>query len=712
MTLREQLIQTGRALLGREAPQEVIKEVKAEVEKQVGGFFVDYFRGDMSSETRVSSKLLNANKGWVYRNTDVIAKEVSGIEFELFTTRVVGNQIELRPITTHPILDALDKFNEFTDAGSGFYTTEAHRLLAGNCYWYVEGKAPNVKAIYLLQPDKVEIKLGNVKAGQAVIQNYKYETTIKGQRISETYDPDDIIHHKIPNPNNYFKGLGKVEVAADDIDLDWMAIEANKKIFQRGLIGNFVLTQEKSMTDDQRKQLRAELTTSYAGLNNAFKIPILSGGLKPETIQMTNKDMEFLKQQEWVRDKISSIWGNPKSLITTDDVNRANAEATLLNWKQTTVRQEMKQITDTLNEFLVSKFGKGLILGFKDLVPEDDAKNDDRATNLKGAGVITRNEARELAGYEAVEGGNDFPEPFSPLKPDTEVPKSLKHVNYNKYFRRMGHYKRIDEFIRLKKAAKPLARKIVKQRKAKAKEMPPLKPDTKTYYDKQIQIVEVAEKILQNRIQTFIEKLVRKGLSEVPSEIKEVQSKQLFDDDEEIVRASIEFYPILESVAQAAGDNAMDLIKQSRPYVMTAYRQKIKERVELFTKSMVETDRDKLIDIIADGVRNGEGVPQIRQNITEFFKDYSKSQAERITRTEVLSVSNRAALDAWEQSGVVEGKEWLTAGDPCPECSPYDGKVIYDLGGNFYSIENEFDDGDPPLHPNCRCVVLPIVAEG
>lgn len=708
MTVRARLSLIGRALRGEQPVQEVIKEAKQSEKSYTTGFFLDYFKGDqLSSETRVSSKVLKANKGWVYKNTDVIAKEVSGIEFELFTTRIVGQEIQFNPVTSHAVLDLLDRFNEFTDASSGFYTTEAHRLLTGDSFWYLKGSGPNIEGIYPLPPDKIEVILGKPTAGQAIVQGFKYEDTIKGQRIEQTYKPEEIIHHKIPNPNNYYRGLGKVSVAADDIDTDWMAIEANKKMFQRGLIGSFVLTTENGMTPEQRQQLRAELTSTYGGIDNAFKIPVFSGGLEPKTIQLTNKDMEFIAQQTWVRDKISSIWGNPKSIITTDDVNRANADATILNWKQTTIRQEMKAITDTLNEFLVPRFGEALILGFKDPVPEDDTEDIEKAKSLKSAGIITRNEARELVGYAPVKGGDEFPEPFNPLAAGAQVPKSLRYVNYNKFFRKNGYYKKIQDFAEVKAAAKPIAKEMVKGKKKIARQ----NVDIVNYYEKQLHIVEAAELIFRQKVEKFIDRLVKKAMAEVPNEINQIQSKQLFDEEDELTRAVLDFTPILSEVAINSGNQALQLIDSSKPYILLDFRNQIRQRVELFAASMIDTDKNKLIDIITEGVRQGQSVPDIRRNINETFEEYTKMQAERITRTEVLRVSNQAALDAWDQSGVVEGKEWLTAPGADAECEQYNGRTVMNLSGNFYSPDNEFEDGDPPIHPNCRCVVIPIVAD-
>lgn len=135
MTLRERLRTIGLAARGNLPVKEIIKE--AQTKAYTSGFFVDYFKPDsgLSTETRVSSRILEANKGWVYRNNDVIAKQVSTIEFELFTSRVVGQDIVLNPITTHPLLDALDRFNEFTSSSDGFYVTQSHKKLSGDAFW-------------------------------------------------------------------------------------------------------------------------------------------------------------------------------------------------------------------------------------------------------------------------------------------------------------------------------------------------------------------------------------------------------------------------------------------------------------------------------------------------------------------------------------------------------------------------------------------------
>jgi phage portal protein BeeE len=175
------------------------------------------------------------------------------------------------------------------------------------------------------------------------------------------------------------------------------------------------LTTDKSLTDEQLKRLKAEMNASYTGASNAYKTMILGGGLKPEDISYSNKDMQFLDQLEWYRDKLMIGFGNTKaSLGMIDDVNRASHESSLVEWKRNTVQPDMNAIVNTLNEFLVPEFGTNLVLGYCDPVPEDRTDDVSEAQTLYAAGVMTLNEARALIDLEEIEGGETVKQPVVP----------------------------------------------------------------------------------------------------------------------------------------------------------------------------------------------------------------------------------------------------------------------------------------------------------
>lgn len=75
----------------------------------------------------------------------------------------------------------------------------------------------------------------------------------------------------------------------------------------------------------------------------------------------------------------------------------------------------------------------------------------------------------------------------------------------------------------------------------------------------------------------------------------------------------------------------------------------------------------------------------------------TQAQAERLFRTETSRFFSEAAHDSYKQAGL-KNFEFLAEASACEVCSSLDGRV-YDI-----------DAGTPvPVHPNCRCTILPII---
>lgn len=389
-----------------EPPKKLAKEKIFDI---LGGF-LDFSNNKLSNEKTISTKILQANKGWVYRNNDVIAQEVSKIEFELYTVGISNGEIVYNEIESHPLLDLLDRPNMETQKSDSMYIIQSHKKLAGDAFWLKIRNGRQVVGLRTLPPDKIRLNLQSPTPDDpTVIASYQYIDVINGQKIDITYDPRDIVHFKKPNPNNPFRGIGAVEAFAETIDLDNLTSETTKKFFQNGAITNFVLSTESKINDDQLKRLKAEMRSTYEGASNAYKAMILGGGLKPVNISYSNKELEFLAQLEWYRDKIMVGFGNTKaSLGLVDDVNRASFDGSYASWLKSTVKPDMESIVNTLNEFLVPEFGSNLVLGFCDPIPEDRADDVQEAQDLFKAGVITRNEARGIIELEPVDGGDEF----------------------------------------------------------------------------------------------------------------------------------------------------------------------------------------------------------------------------------------------------------------------------------------------------------------
>lgn len=728
------------------------------------GGFLQFTRGGLSDEKTISHKILEANKEWVYRNNDVIAQEVSKIKFQLFGVSLKGGEIIYDEIQEHPVLDLLDKFNSTTTRMDGIYTTQSHKKLTGDAFWLLDKNGKGIDNIFVLPPDKIELILGNPTDSTAdLVEGYLYKDVIDGKQIEVTYNRDQIIHFKKPNPKNPFRGYGAVEAIAETIDADNLTNLTQRNFFDKGAISNFVLTTDAKLTQDQIKRLRAEFRAMYSGAKNAFTTMIFGNGLKPSPVGFSNKDMEFISLLEWYRDKIMIGFGNTKASIgIVDDVNRSSYDGSYAGWLRSTVKPDMDSIVATVNEFLVPLYGKNLVLGYEDPVPEDSAEDVTQAIAMKQAGIIKINEAREMMGLDAIEGGDifapagplltpdnptpadpnaDMPpkDPKKPKNPGNEdpnaednkkvfrnfrakqkksnVPAALAHLDLNAILRKRKMFTELRINREFKEAAKPMIRQMLQGRKADEPRIHAqfTNEQVNGYYEKQIQLVDILEKRFEGAVLNLLARVQKDALHNLDNEVNTTKAlkrymakKELFDEEDLKVAAQLDLTPILMQELILAGQEAYRLIGSDDTYLPYKVADVVKQNVDLFATSMLETDKKVLANIISEGIANGNSIPEIRSSIQEKFEQYSKVQAERITRSEVMRVSNLGAEDAFMQSGVVEAKQWLVAPDACPICAPLNGKIVK-LGAEFYDGKNEFENGNPPRHVSCRCVLIPIV---
>jgi SPP1 gp7 family putative phage head morphogenesis protein len=115
-----------------------------------------------------------------------------------------------------------------------------------------------------------------------------------------------------------------------------------------------------------------------------------------------------------------------------------------------------------------------------------------------------------------------------------------------------------------------------------------------------------------------------------------------------------------------------------------------------------ETTREGIANLTAQATADGWSNSDLADALTEAF-DFSEDRADMIARTETAFADIAGNQALYRESGMVEKLRWIVADeDPCDECV---GKGDADI--NVDAGEDEL----PPLHPNCRCDVVPILPE-
>ena len=126
---------------------------------------------------------------------------------------------------------------------------------------------------------------------------------------------------------------------------------------------------------------------------------------------------------------------------------------------------------------------------------------------------------------------------------------------------------------------------------------------------------------------------------------------------------------------------------------------------EEVTKVTVATQR-MVQQKVTEWIGSGEPLKELERSL---LPEFGKVRAKRIAVTEVTNAYAGGQLEAFKESGVVDMKEWRTAGsDVCPICVALDSKQV-PLDAMFVSDYDGSMHERPPAHVNCRCYIQPVV---
>jgi hypothetical protein len=163
-----------------------------------------------------------------------------------------------------------------------------------------------------------------------------------------------------------------------------------------------------------------------------------------------------------------------------------------------------------------------------------------------------------------------------------------------------------------------------------------------------------------------------------------------------------------------------------------------------FAEGVIGTSERELADLLQTAQREGWSIPDMEGAIGDLFDGWMDGRPpsrvadwvgerqprwrrELIARTETIRSSGAGINKLFGQWGV-EYKEWLTTQDDrtCPWCREMNGKMIptngtfweqgskmtLQVGGKLQSLSFGYGKVDfPPLHPACRCCLLPYKPE-
>ncbi len=635
------------------------------------------------------------NVGWVFACVQRISSAIADTEWIL-----KKNDGEDSVVANHSLLDLLNFVNPFHTGMEMMEQTQTFIDLVGEVFWLVlKDRAGRPSEIWVINPNKMKV----VPSKKDYIAGYVYENAEQ----SIPLETEDVIHIKMPNPTNPYRGMSAVASIMQDVDAEKFSSQYNKAFFQNSAQPSGVISFEGTLSDTQYDRLKYQWQQSHQGVSNAHKIAILEGGADWRDTGVTQRDMQFKELRLMNRDVILGAFGMPLSILgISETVNRANAESSEYTFARWVVRPRLQRIRAKLNEQFVPLFNeKNLKLDYNDPVPQNVERDLAVANQAFQAGYITRNEARVRLGLEPVGNGDIFLTPLASM-------------------------------------GEPLQRGLLQKAN--------ITPEPK--------VLDTATILKENRWKSFIdsqkplqqesENTIYEFLQEQEKSIAKFIEGRVKDNgrwESEIGNLEIEWrdktaamiYPIIEKAFTIGGktteENITDRVnrleqrnytaKQDAPTFQYSFNAAspsslatMRNRSSVVASVMSKSTFVKVRKTVIAGVISGQGATNIAATLVASKVLSSRKKANMVARTETLGAINSGNVESAEQSKVVKEKEWITTLDGSERDShaDMDGTRIginelFDVEGDKMSAPT--NGADPEQNINCRCTILEVIDE-
>lgn len=673
---------------------------------------------DMSTAELVKSY---GEIGWLYACVTKRAEAVASADLHLYRLDSESNQVEL---FDHPLLKLLEKPNPFTTGYKLDMLTGIFMDLAGEAFWIVERdnrgrpiELWSVNPAYMwVCPDR-----------ETFVRGWVYRCGSDNIPI----DPADIIHFFFPNPDNPYRGLGPAQAASVDLQSSKYSKEWNRRFFYNSARPDAVIEFDRVLDEDEYDAIVKAWNASHSGVGNAHKIGMLEIGHYKQ-ISTNPKDMDFGNLQTQTRDAILSIFGVPKSVLgITEDVNRATAETAEYTFAKRTVKSLLRMRQDDLNAQLVPLFPEErLFLGYDDPTPEDQAAK--LAAWTAGHNKwLTTNEIREQLGLEPVEGGDEIPQPGSGAMPSfgfddlTDDDQGDGGKSIPQRHTRLPMVPKSKALVIRKRQVAVWLKGLDREAYWKSfvtktdKREQQLARTWRAIFREQAKNIDAALDDYHKTVRVSDSLLTKmRALSDKKADKSEMD--QLLASLDKVGKDSPTFKSLRPMIARMLSDSAQEFFDDTGMGIEFDLRNpKVSKWIDRYCLAQIRdinhTTREAVRHDLLYADENGLSLPEIKDMVMATFKDAEESRVNTIVRTEVIGSSNAGTLAGYEQSGVVQGKEWLAAIDERTRESHMaaDGQRV-ELDEDFVLDDGAHGEcpgniGEAEHDCNCRCTVLPVV---
>lgn len=445
--------------------QEQVSELENKLEEQYDEY-MDYYDSSKSLTDQTGSDPISGQfslldeqydkamlqklfmtEGWFYIAVSTVAETIAALPFKLEKKKIIKQNIQhingdVEQVYKETWVDAgaepeaqiFKMPNEIQTPFDFWYNIVADLLATGDAYVYPHktdlepiGSSEERLRNAMSRVRKTDIDgLFRINsAATEIVPSTEEGEFLEGYVVAANeqaigFEPDELIHMKLPNPSDPFYGLAKVVPVMKKVLLDRYTDEHHMRFYKQGARLGGVIETSKKLTKEQMHRLTSTFESKFTGKRQHHKTLILPEGMKYNTIEVSPVDSSLIEFSKVNKEAILAAYKVPPIKVgLLDGSSYANALIQNKTYYQNAVQPITTLIEQSINQSTtILKPTRNLRFRFDySQVEALQADLKDKATAAKEmlAAGLTFNEVREKVwGAGPIVGGEITPSMTAP----------------------------------------------------------------------------------------------------------------------------------------------------------------------------------------------------------------------------------------------------------------------------------------------------------
>lgn len=152
-----------------------------------------------------------------------------------------------------------------------------------------------------------------VQPGKKRPVDWYWFNALGGQRIP--FRPEEVVHWKYWAPGRGVEGVSPLEPLKDTIKVEDAARRTIVSSYEHGArpVGGYSV--DGQLGEDVAKRLRGQLDEAYGGVDNAYKILLMEGGAKWQSMSHSLVDSELIPTMKLTREEAAAVYDIPPPIV-------------------------------------------------------------------------------------------------------------------------------------------------------------------------------------------------------------------------------------------------------------------------------------------------------------------------------------------------------------------------------------------------------------